>query len=239
MKNTDTGFTLAEVLITLTIIGIIASIAIPGIISDINDQQLIATAKKQYAILNQALMLYKANNGGSLTGLFPPDKDSNYSIEELSKYLKINKKCTTSQLCWSEKTKYLNQINNGNGNYVSGEGNISSGKASGILADGARIAVTNNGANITKSVICDYVRDANGNYVVDVNGNKTPIYCNFSEYGRIYIDVNGAKGPNRFGQDTWAFRLYENKISGCGWSSYTGCLETTLKTDKLVIPTRY
>jgi len=32
--------------------------------------------------------------------------------------------------------------------------------------------------------------------------------------------------------------VHENKIDGCAWADYTGCLETAIKTGKLVEPVR-
>jgi len=214
---------------------------IPSILANTNQRELVEAAKKQYSTLNRAIMLAKADNGGTLDAIFPADKDSNYSMDLLAPYLNIAKRCSTSQTCWTEKTKYLNRRNNGYGEFTSGEWNLSSesNKASAILTDGARIVIQNNAAKRTVSVQCGYVRDANDNYVPDADGNLTPKYCTFSNHAFIYIDVNGAKGPNRFGMDTWEFRVYENKIDGCGWADYNGCIETVLKTDKLVQPVRF
>ncbi len=50
------GFTLAEVLITLTIIGVVAAITIPSLIStiDIDKRQAETTIKKTYTAFNDA-----------------------------------------------------------------------------------------------------------------------------------------------------------------------------------------
>ena len=55
MKNK--GFTLAEVLITLGIIGIVAAITIPGLISNYQKKQTVTKLEKVYSILNQAIKL--------------------------------------------------------------------------------------------------------------------------------------------------------------------------------------
>lgn len=232
-KSNKCAFTLAEVLITLTIIGVVAATLIPSIITNSENRELITLAKKNYSILNQALLRYKAD-GGSMSDMFPPDKDSNYSLDQIAPYLNVQKKCTTTQICWNEKSVYLNKINNGYGTYVSGDSYYGKNRANAILGDGARISITNNGANITKSVQCDNKRDSDGNYLLDANGKTTPVYCTFTNYAFIYIDTNGAKGPNKFGYDNFEFRIYENKINGCGWSGYTGCIESLIKTDDLV-----
>ena len=58
-----TAFTLAEVLITLGIIGIVAALTLPVIISDVKNSQLEAGLKKAYSVLGQALNMYQAENG--------------------------------------------------------------------------------------------------------------------------------------------------------------------------------
>jgi len=66
MREFKKGFTLAEVLITLLIIGVIASIVVPGIISNTNEAEHTAGLKKTYADLSNAIKMIQANNGGSV-----------------------------------------------------------------------------------------------------------------------------------------------------------------------------
>ena len=48
------GFTLAEVLITLVIIGVIASMTIPTLMNNTNKQEYVSRLKKTYSTLAQA-----------------------------------------------------------------------------------------------------------------------------------------------------------------------------------------
>ena len=48
------GFTLAEVLIALVIIGVIAAITIPPLMNKTNEQYTVVAVKKAYFILSQA-----------------------------------------------------------------------------------------------------------------------------------------------------------------------------------------
>jgi len=65
-KTINKGFTLAEVLITLLIIGVIASIVIPGIIADTQQAEYKTAFKKTFGDLSQGLK--KASLDGSIKG---------------------------------------------------------------------------------------------------------------------------------------------------------------------------
>ena len=60
------AFTLAEVLITLGIIGVIAAITIPNLINNIQERQLKEAWKKEYSVLNQLYQKIANDNGGSI-----------------------------------------------------------------------------------------------------------------------------------------------------------------------------
>ena len=56
------GFTLAEVLITLGIIGVVAALTIPTVITNYKKSQIEARLKKLYTVMNQAVLLSKAHD---------------------------------------------------------------------------------------------------------------------------------------------------------------------------------
>ena len=58
-----TGFTLAEVLITLGVIGVVASLTLPAVISRYKVQETSARLKKFYSIMSQAILLSEIDNG--------------------------------------------------------------------------------------------------------------------------------------------------------------------------------
>lgn len=81
MHNSKKGFTLAEVLITLAIIGVVASLTIPTLITNTNSQRFQTALKKEVSMLNQSLMtsisqdakdasLSGMNSDSNLAGLF-------------------------------------------------------------------------------------------------------------------------------------------------------------------------
>ena len=60
------AFTLAEVLITLVIIGIVAAITVPTMITNSNEQALKSALKKNNSVISQALRRYYIDNGKNL-----------------------------------------------------------------------------------------------------------------------------------------------------------------------------
>ena len=57
------AFTLAEVLITLGIIGVVTAMTLPAVINKINDRQNIAALKKIYSVMSQATLDVIRENG--------------------------------------------------------------------------------------------------------------------------------------------------------------------------------
>ncbi len=102
MKNYKSrkGFTLAEVLITLGIIGVVAAMTIPTLISNYKDNVLKNQFKRSYAMLSQALLsaqsqfgylprCYYKNDSGNITEI----SDCKQLTEYFLSSLKITKTC--------------------------------------------------------------------------------------------------------------------------------------------------
>ena len=71
LSNKKSGFTLAEVLVTLMIIGVIAAMTIPSLMQSTAQQEYKAAFKKAVSMLNQAVTLNYAldgEDGSSFTG---------------------------------------------------------------------------------------------------------------------------------------------------------------------------
>ena len=65
MKRFKKGFTLAEVLITLAIIGVVAAISIPSVISNSQQQEFKTGLRKAVSVLNSAITMNMAIDGES------------------------------------------------------------------------------------------------------------------------------------------------------------------------------
>jgi prepilin-type N-terminal cleavage/methylation domain-containing protein len=77
VSRSKKGFTLAEVLITLLIIGVVASLVIPALIGDTQQAELKVGLKKAVATLNQALALSIAQDSTDATGFASGGSTSN------------------------------------------------------------------------------------------------------------------------------------------------------------------
>lgn len=88
------GFTLAEVLITLGVIGVIAAITMPTLIKNYKKQYTVNKLKETYTILSQALQRAVVENGEPKNWIY---NDGDFFVENyLSPYLKIIKKSSNS-----------------------------------------------------------------------------------------------------------------------------------------------
>ena len=158
------GFTLAEVLITLLIIGVIASIVIPGLIADTQNAELKTTWKKTFADLNQATKLIMMDNGGNLTGI------SNFT-SSYKTILNSVKYCSSASAegCWNKANESF---------YISG-GVAGSPENSPDKSFAYPGLILNNGIFITSFTIdstCQYNPPYKycGWMAIDVNGLKRP-----------------------------------------------------------------
>lgn len=181
------AFTLAEILITLGIIGVVAALTIPALINNSQKTQYVTRLKKAYTELNQALLLmandYSCIGDLVCTGLFAASTTDDTLGKKLVQYFKIAKDCGVAfgQGCFSDKTNdYFDGSSSNDMNYD----NQPYYKF--ITADGISF------------LIRSYAPLGGGMENCGVNGGSGTMAktCGFA-----YIDVNGPKGPNAFGKD--------------------------------------
>ena len=110
----ELAFTLAEVLITIGIIGIVAAMTIPTLMQKYYEKQTVSRLKETYSILTQALKLCREENGypeeWGLTGR--NDESTAIVAEKIIPYLKINIDCgmkmEKSDKCFPVEIQRLN-----------------------------------------------------------------------------------------------------------------------------------
>lgn len=188
------AFTLAEVIIVLGIVGIIAEMTIPTLFNDINKQIYVTGLKKFYSSGNQALNLMASDYGcaGDLicTGVF--NSGTTTVGSEIAKYFKSVKNCGTDSTgntsCWA------NNISNNYDSDVTGTNFNTNTGYKFITIDGMSINIWDFTGNCTDS---GSSRSSNG-----------PLTQNC---GELDVDVNGLKPPNRFGRDVFRFAITNAK----------------------------
>ena len=169
------AFTLAEVLITLGIIGVVAAMTMPSLINRTNKKELQVALSKTYSELNQAAMLFKELEGSSV-----------------------------SELAQRTGTSYIQSLNTFM-NYFKGGQKVNDAKYSNTDdVKGYTIHSLNNKYSHTR-LVCDtsgYYMDNIGRIFAfndgpAANSNQNgPVIC---------VDVNGEKRPNRYGYDIFLF----------------------------------
>ncbi len=157
------AFTLAEVLITLAIIGVVAALTIPSVVKNYQKQQTVVKLKKAYSVLNQAYNNSQAQNGSYDTW----DKGFDIGTEEYfdrywAPYFKIEKVCSTGVACGYKNNSPWVTLKGADSTYsintnVLGKSFIST---DGILY---RIRIANSSGTTEAS-----------NIIVDLNNSKGP-----------------------------------------------------------------
>lgn len=201
------AFTLAEVLITLGIIGVVAAMTMPTLINNTRNKELEAALKKNASVINQA-MLRLANDEGI---------DINFAMfgyrqikDKIKPYFNVIKDCgygTEVSSCVPSDSYGGNADSGVSATYknYSKTGNVNAGFLDDgqlLLSDGALILIQN-----------DY--DSN------------------TSAKMITIDVNGyQKRPNAWGHDLFTFEITQNGIKpmgayGTSYDEDTYCSKTS------------
>lgn len=107
------AFTLAELLITLAVIGIVAALTIPSLIESWQKHYTVNKVRKTIAIFTQAVEMAKAQeqlNFDWTEETITPEKNLEIIDKYLKPYLKVVKSCGNDKTagCWAEPYYYLN-----------------------------------------------------------------------------------------------------------------------------------
>ena len=113
-NNRKVAFTLAEVLITLGIIGVVAAMTMPSLIVNYQKKQTVTQLKKAYSELYQAIKVsekdYGTIEGWSLDGNLQ-EQIEDFSSNYLFPNIKILKSCIpSSNECWADNVLSLGGV---------------------------------------------------------------------------------------------------------------------------------
>lgn len=226
------AFTLAEVLITLGIIGVVAAITIPSLMAATQEASLVPKVKKTYSTLAQALKL--ASNDydtpGDFSLIFEEGKSASQITKELATYINGARYCdagSNAKGCsdLNYKIKYASLIKNGNSNTAAQSSQIINSPRI-VLMDGTVIAITSQGRGCG-----DY--EASGAILNNGVNTGNMWHQIRSNCGEIFFDVNGPKRPNQFGVDAYGINVYQNSLGFNYWSAFgTNSLRNILNNVK-------
>lgn len=179
------AFTLAEVLITLGIIGVVAAITMPSLIQKQTERATITKLKKEYSIMSNALMNAISEYGAPehweevityTNGENEMVERNSSGIYLITKYLKVIEDCGfEAKGCFAHKYKKFN------GSDERDFENLGYYRKF-ILSDGTLVAME---AYAYKSSSTDRL-------------------------GEIWVDVNGKNPPNVIGKDMFLFVIEKN-----------------------------
>ena len=187
------AFTLAEVLITLGIIGVVAAMTMPSLITAKQEKATISTIKKNYSIFANALLMAQNDNGELYTWGITKDADGlNLVSSNLKPYLKIIEDCGVgekSDCAPGDNGKFEDLVGNKRSESFSSDDYYTF-----RLNDGTAVAlrITNACNNLDTNCV------------------------------EFYIDTNGKKYPNTLGKDIFYFAGFGSgklRAAGIGHSS--------------------
>lgn len=187
------AFTLAEVLITLGIIGIVAAMTIPTLMQNTGDRANKEAFRKTYSAISQATLQMITDNGGTLTDALPVETTNywgdSYIYQQYAKYLGIAKVCGNNASNPTTDCFPYTASKNASTTY-------NHAPNSGTFADAALLK-DGQGIRFDHAVACD----------------STTVTC-----ARIWVDTNGPnKKPNVWGRDIFMIDVFSNHVAPRGW----------------------
>ena len=200
--NYKSAFTLAEVLLTLVIIGVVAAMTLPTLANSIGNLAFSSGVKKNYTVFSQAFKLTQKfdNNDYEDWNYTHSDDFTREAYGNIARFLRINKVCgkkyTDNECFMPVKAK-----NGRPAEFFTEEGFAPNFAHlyTFVLNDGTSVAMDvwlKNSVNTYAGV---------SNNLIDENNNLI-----------ILIDVNGNRKPNMLGKDVHMFVLTHKGIVPAG-----------------------
>lgn len=208
-KESKIAFTLAEVLITLGIIGVVAAMTIPSLIQSYKEKATVTAVKQSYSIFAQALKMVTIDNPdlSALTdSSLSAKENSQIMFNEISKHIKKVKSCDVGGRCMASTYVNINNQILPRKNWED-ENNL----VTGVLANGTGFWILNLPNNTV------------GQIGIDINGDKRPnklgvdfFWFTFGMDGNLYA----GRGP--YNEKTPAGEYNNCELGGSGLGIYNG-----------------
>ncbi len=214
-KNKILAFTMAEILLSLTIIGVVAAITLPSLMANINERTWNTQRKALYARLSQAIAMmprlngYGEYEGTNTDGVVSVTKDTAaeaFLTEGLSKVLKINNICDAEHLADCGVAASFTNLAGATKNWPMKMSELNPMFTS-IYSSSVDGNLQNPQCNIDTKVAAFETQNGetialyyNPRCTSDVEGN-TGHYSQPKMCANFIYDLNGSKGPNSVGKD--------------------------------------
>lgn len=197
------AFTLAETLVVMGIIGVVAALTLPNLSSSTANKENVARVQKAYSTINEAFERVQAEYGNIQRWPLRDfgwngNNDTDFFANRMSEYLKVSKNCArnANQGCMASSVKYLNGTSTTSGYSAVTDADTSAYKM--ILADGTGLAIQVVSGSIFMNVDIDGPRKGSGTigkdwfrFVYDASSTKKVIPANTSNLTSSFATGEG------------------------------------------------
>ena len=178
-KSRKAGFTLAEVLITLGIIGVVAALTLPTLIKNYQKQVWVNQLKKAYSTLNNGFKQIVAEEGCTSLACYSPSSANINDCLDFSNKKTVEKIVSTFKLTNVEATYYIDSIYN-----------YKCYNLSGIFTGTPFEPNSSNIVGTTPDGMILAISDCPTSIMVDLNGLKAPNTYGRDIFGFYFFDSN-------------------------------------------------
>ncbi|MEI3270753.1 MAG: type II secretion system protein [Candidatus Gastranaerophilaceae bacterium] len=223
-----TAFTLAEVLITLGVIGVVAALTMPTLLKNIAERSNSEAQANLAQKITKSMDLMRADGGLERTY-----NSTDEFVDEFSKYIKISTRCDADHIadCWPTKTVTTSDGETYDVSKAKTGKNLNlkdnkSNNVGIILADGATLILTYNpNAGIIGDG--DTVTPSFADLPIGFGRTKKFAYTtSVTDSIDFVMDVNGFKGPNSEARNGKQYDIRSFKVAkfskGCAGNEIKG-----------------
>lgn len=187
-NSTKPGFTLAEVLITLGIIGAVAALTMPVLVGNYQKKQTVTKLKRAFSVLSQAVLMSELDNESTEFWNYNLEAKEFYDIY-LKKYLITTEDVQFSEIRKVVTYRYLNNV-----------------EAEGAIGNNNSYAIKlNDGTFVIIDGWFDAIEGNSRNIIFDINGLAKPnkigrdvfYFRLYKKKGLIGYDESGDQGCER------------------------------------------